>query len=110
MTLFYRHTRTLNDIPMTSAQYLLWRARRRPRPIDVPTPADAAAAVIKLQGAPFWRDTVESDGGGDVDDEVDAGYLAAIRKAPAVVGTGLGQVPMEVARRLHWAGLIRKVG
>ncbi|UXN70862.1 hypothetical protein N8A98_06660 [Devosia neptuniae] len=93
---------------MTAAQYLLWRARRRPRPIDVPTPANATAAVTKLQGAPFWRDTVEADGAGDVDDEVDAAYLAAICMAPAVVGTAPGQVPMEVARRLHWAGLIRK--
>jgi hypothetical protein len=40
---------------------------------------------------------------------VDAGYLAAIRQAPRLVGTDDGEVPPAVAHRLYDAGLVRKL-
>ena len=108
-----------NPVPMTSAQYLRWLARksRPPAQLAVPSKEEAAAAIAHLQGMPFWRDLVcateSTVAPATVDtgamDEVDASYLAAIRLEPAVVGTEPGQVPMEVARRLYAAGLIRKV-
>lgn len=98
-----------NPIPMTPGQYLRWtRPRRRSDPVTLLTPTETKAALEKLQGYPYWRDVVEAAADGQVDDEVDGAYLAAIRLAPAVVGTQPGQVPMEVARRLYEAGLVRK--
>jgi hypothetical protein len=103
--------RRQGDVPMSSAQYLRWRARRKKAtPImSRVTTEEAAAAIDKLQGYPYWRDVVEAAGPGTVEDEVDAGFLAAVRLEPRVVGTAAGQVPMEVARRLYEAGLVRKV-
>lgn len=88
-----RRMRRDNPIPMTSAQYLR-HLNRRPGP---PT------------GRPTWGARVAAAAEGSVDDEVDAGYLAAIRLAPRLVGTTAGQVPQEVAGRLFDAGLIRRV-
>ena len=103
--------RRQGDVPMSSAQYLRWRARRKRRPMAArATPEEAAAAIAHLQGYPYWRDVVEAVAGATAPtmDEVDAGFLAAIRLAPRVVGDDAGQVPMEVARRLYAAGFIRK--
>lgn len=104
-----RRMRADNPLPMTSAQYLRWRARRRPTPMPLPTPAEIEAGLARIFGRPYWGDTVEPCAEGAVADEVDAGYLAAIRLAPRLVGTEAGQVPPAVAWRLYDAGLIRKV-
>jgi hypothetical protein len=103
--------RRQGDVPMSSAQYLRWRARRKQAtPImSRVTPEEAAAAIEHLQGYPYWRDAVEATANEAApEDEVDAGFLAAVRLAPRVVGNDAGQVPMEVARRLYAAGFIRK--
>lgn len=94
---FYRTQRD-NPTPMTASQYLRWKARHRRQALTPPDPR------------PFWLDTVGPAGGGRAGDEIDAGYLGAIRQSPRLVGTADGQVPLEVARRLYGLGLIRKVG
>lgn len=104
-----RRMRADNPIPMTNAAYLRWRNRRPATPMAILTPEEVGAAIAKIQGRPYWRDTVEPASEGTTADEVDAAYLAAIRQAHRLVGTAAGQVPMEVAGRLYDAGLIRKV-
>ena len=59
-------------------------------------------------GRPSWGDTVEAAAEGQVADELDAAYLAAIRLSARLVGTAAGQVPLPVAWRLYDLGLIRK--
>lgn len=94
---------------MTASQYLRFTQRRyRPR-IDPPTDEWIAAQLAHSKGRPYWGDTIRSTGDGAGGDEVDDGYLAAIRLAPRTVGLADGEVPMAVADRLYDAGLVRKV-
>lgn len=92
-----RRMRQDNPIPMTSAAYLRW-LNKRPKP------------DLTRLSRPYWGDRVcatPAEGAGG--DEVDAGYLAAVRQAPRLVGLGAGEVPLVVAGRLYDAGLVRKV-
>lgn len=102
-----RRMRADNPIPMTSAAYLRWR-NKRPTPISMPAEAEVASGLKEIFGRPYWGDKIEAAGDGTPVDEVDAGYLAAVRMGPRKVGTGPGEVPMLVAHRLYDAGLIRK--
>jgi len=85
------YARRDNFIPMTPSQRLRWENKRRP-------------PVVLLPG-----DTVRASGEGQGRDEVDDGYLGAIRLQPRLVGLADGQVPPMVATRLLRAGLVEKV-
>jgi len=100
----YTRVRSDNFIPMTASQRLRWENKRRapPRPIDT----DADAIVARMQAAPYWNDTIRAAGEGQGGDDIDNGYLGAIRQAPRLVGLADGQVPLEVARRLYGLGLV----
>jgi len=95
-------------VPVTAAQKALL-ARRRAAPTRPPSDDWIAAQLAHSQGRPYPGDTIEAAAGGEVEDEIDAGYLAAVRKAPRVAGNEPGQVPMAVAHRLYDAGLVRRV-
>ena len=89
----YRATRRMradNPIPMTSAAYLRW-LNKQPRP------------------ALYVGDTIRATGDGSAGNEMDNGYLGAIRLAPRCVGLADGQVPLAVALRLLRAGLVARV-
>jgi len=81
-----------NPIPMTAMQLARWNANRNPPPRPL-----GAGDIIRATG--------EGAGG----DEVDDGYLGAVRLAPRVVGTEARHVPLAVALRLVAAGLVEKV-
>lgn len=91
-------------VPLTYSQ----RARlRRPTPKPMSMPTDAE--IDTFFARPRLGDIVAAAQPGTVSDEVDAGYLAAIRLSPRPVGHSDGQVPSAVAWRLFEAGLIRRV-
>jgi len=103
----YTRVRQDNFIPMTASQRLRWENKRRTarRPIDT----DVDAIVARMQAAPYWNDTIRATGEGQGGDDVDNGYLGAVRQAPRLVGLADGQVPLEVARRLYGLGLVEVV-
>lgn len=95
-------------VPITAAQRALL-ARRRAIPMALPTQAEMDAFFAHSRGRPYAGDTIEATGPGEVEDEMDAGFLAAVRLEPRNIGLGTGEVPPLVADRLYDAGLVRKV-
>ena len=82
-----------NAIPMKPGEYLRWANRTRPSP-----------PALRL------GDTVQATGEGAGGDDVDDGYLGAIRLRPRAVGLGAGEVPLAVALRLVARGVVGRVG
>lgn len=92
-----RRMRRDNPIPMTSSQYLHWSRTRAPANDNDPS----------LTGTPFRGDSIRAtDLSGQPDDDVDAGFLAAVRVADMKVGLAAGEVPDLVAFRLFLKGWV----
>lgn len=95
------------NIQLTTGQRAM-RNRPRPGPMNV-SKEQIDKAVAKIVGRPYAGQTIEALPGTAPENEMDAGFYAALLLRPAKVGRGPGEVPSAVSDRLYDAGLVRRV-
>jgi len=98
--------RARHNIQLTTGQRAM---RNRPRaPAMTASQEEIDNAIAKVTGRPYAGQTIEALPGTAPENEMDAGFYAALLLRPAKVGRGPGEVPSAVSDRLYDAGLVRR--